>query len=498
LLASFSFDIAMLRGTFNSSVTGFTSAAASSEVLLRTVSLLEEFCQFLQLEPGPDLEVECLMRAAVIADISFPTVCFQICAEMIELCEEVTVVGLQTVSELVIRADVQQVLDTVVNAINDTTGPTAQTIAKEICSEIIERMLASCTTRDSPTLLNISQSDVSDEFVVPLTLNMNDEPFLHTEMAVEIIEITLEETAAAAESAAAIADAPVSLHLSQATVAGSNVAALTTEMHRSCSPPLFEDNTTLNRGSERTGHEGTGNQAVAVQLLHSQTVSQAGTERPARWEQQAVVQIEHTDALMLQGGIPVFVADPSREVYDAVSYEHGRDEPHRTVNQDGTNYQAVKDSSQQYRTDERPAHVSAVTPYVVLEVTAGGEKEYATTQAPGNKQEHSCAASVECDQLEQLHAQLSQPPSESPCYTQEKPQDGENERQLQAEEHAAFEQLWQTEKTAVERRAEGRATAQFRQWQLDKVTLEAAIEATLRDYGELYEKVRLLRTLSVA
>jgi hypothetical protein len=484
----------MLRGISYSSPKGSTSPAASWELLLRTVSILEEFCQLLQLEPGSDLEVECLMRAAVIADVSLPAVWFQICAEMIDLCEEVTVVRLQMMSELVIHADVQQILDTIVNEIDDTTRPTAHTIAKEICTEIIERMLASCTTRDSPTILNISQSDASDEFVVPLTLDMNDEPVLHTEMAVELIQITLEETAAAAESAAssAIADAPVSLHLSQATVAGSNVAALTTEMRRSCSLPLFEDCTTLNRGSEPTGTvDGAAeciNQAIEVHLPHSQSVSQADTECPVRWEQQAVVQIEHTDALMLQG-------DPSREEYDTVSYEHGRDELHRTVSQDGTNYQAVKDGSQQYRADERPAHVSAVTPY---EVTAGGEKEHATTQAPGDEQEHSCAASVECDQLEQLHAQLSQPPSESPCYTQEKPQDGENERQLQAEEHTAFEKLWQTEKTAVERRAEVRATAQFRQWQRDKVTQEAAIEATLRDYGELYEKVRLLRTLSVA
>jgi hypothetical protein len=512
LFASFSFETAMLRGTSYSSATDPTSPAASSELLLRTVSLLEEFCQFLQLEPGPDLEVECLMRAAVIADASFPTVYFQICAEMIELCEEVTVVGLQTVSELVIRADVQQVLDTIVNAINDTTGPTAQTIAKEICTEIIERMLASCTTRDSPFILNISQSDVSDEFVVPLTLDMNDEPVLHTEMAVEIIQITLEETAAAAECATAseIADAPVSLHLSQATVAGSNVAALTTETHRSCSPPLFEDSTTLNRGSEPTGTvDGAAeciNQAAKAQLPHTQSVSQADTERPVRWEQQAVVQID-TDALMLQCGIPVFVAEPSREKYDAVSYEHGRYEQHRTVNQDGRNHQAVEDSFQQYLTDGHQTNATAerLTSYVAPEETVGDDMEHAVTQAQ-DQRERSCAAVVVVgDQLaqnqEQEHVQLSQQPCEPQHCTQEKPdqpQDGEKEQQRQAEEHAAFEKLWQTEKTAVEQRAEVRATVQFRQWQRDKVTLEAAIEASLRDYGELYEKVRLLRTLSVA
>jgi hypothetical protein len=455
------------------------------------------------------------MRAAVIADTSFPTVCFQICAEMIELCEEVTVVGLQTVSELVILADVQQVLDTIVNAINDTTGPTAQTIAKEICTEIIERMLASCTTRDSPFILNISQSDVSDEFVVPLTLDMNDEPVLHTETAVEIIQITLEDTAAAAESATAseIADAPVSLHLSQATVAGSNVAALTTEMHRSCSPPLFEDSTTLNRGSEPTGTvDGAANcinQAAKVQLPHSQSVSQADTERPVRWEQQAVVQIEHTDALMLQGGIPVFVAEPSREKYDAVSYEHRRYEQHRTVNQDGRNHQAVEDSFQQYLTDGHQTNATAekLTSYVAPEETVGDDMEHAVTQAQDQRERSRAAVVVVGNQLaqnqEQEQVQLSQQPCEPQHCTQEKPdqsQGGENEQQRQAEEHTAFEKLWQTEKTAVEQRAEVRATAQFRQWQRDKVTLETAIEASLRDYGELYEKVQrlLLCTVFVA
>jgi hypothetical protein len=278
----------MLYGTLNSSATGFTSAAASSEVLLRTVSLLEEFCQFLQLEPGPDLEVECLMRAAVIADVSFPTVCFQICAEMIVLCEEVTVVGLQTVSELVIRADVQQVLDAVVNAIKDTTGATAQTIAKEICTEIIERMLASCTTRDSSTVLNISQSDVSDEFAVPLTLDMNDEPLLRTEIAVEIVEITLDAAAGAAESysSSAITHAHASLHLSQASVARSNVATSTTEMHPSCSLPLLE-NHRIKPSSERTGTQDDTalptDHLVEVQNSHSQTqMPQTGTEQSDR------------------------------------------------------------------------------------------------------------------------------------------------------------------------------------------------------------------------
>jgi hypothetical protein len=474
LFASFSFETAMLRGTSYSSATGFTSVAASSELLLRTVSLLEEFFQFLQLGPGSDLEVECLMRAAVIADVGFPAVCFQICAEMIELCEEITVVGLQTVSELVIRTDVQHILDTVVNEIDDTSRPTAQTIAKEICIEIIERMLASCTTRDSPILINIPQSDVSDEFVVPLTLDMNDEPFLHTEMVVEIVEITFDTAAAAAESNAskAITDASASLHLSQASVVRSNVAA-------SCSELLLEDPTTLKPGSELTGTQvGTANfipQAIDVQHLHSQP--QAGTEQPDHFALEAVVGDQHARAAQLQCGDPM-----SPVGYDAVPYEHGDYQPHGFALQEGTGNQEVGRNSQQYLTDERLELVTAekVTPYVAPEVT-GGDATLKDDQG---------------DQLEQIQAhgqaQLSQPPSESQHCTQktpDQPQDGEKEQQRQAEEHAAFEKLWQTEKTAVEQRAEVRATVQFRQWQRDKVTLEAAIEASLRDYGELYEKV---------
>jgi hypothetical protein len=487
----------MLRGTSYSSAAASISAAASSELLLRTVSLLQEFCQLLQLAPGSDLELECLIRAAVIADVSLPSVWFQICADMIELCEEVTVVGLQTMYELVIRTDVQLILDTVVNEIDETTRPTAQTIAKEICTEIIERMLASCTTRDSPTLMNISQSDVSDEFVVPLTLDMNDEPFLHTGMVVEIVEITLDTAAAAAESNAssAIADAPASLHLSQATVTGSNVAA-------SCSVPLLDDTTIHKTGSEPTGTQvGPADcirQAIDVQHLHSQLrTTQAGTEQPDRWAPEVVAHDQHAHGAPLQCGFP-----RSPVEYDAVPYEHEDDQPHGFALQEGTGNQQVGRSSQQYLADNRPAYVAAekVTQYVVPEVTVGGENEHASTQAPGNKQEQCCAAAVECDKLAQLEepeqVQPSQPPYASQHCTQENPgmpQDGEKEQQRQAEEHAAFEQLWQTEKTAVERRAEVRATARFRQWQRDKVTLRAAIEASLRDYGDLYEKVRLLR-----
>jgi hypothetical protein len=486
LFASFSFETAMLRGTSYSSATGFTSVAASSELLLRTVSLLEEFCQFLQLGLGSDLEVECLMRAAVIADVGFPAVCFQICAEMIELCEEITVVGLQTVSELVIRTDVQHILDTVVNEIDDTSRPTAQTIATEICIEIIEQMLASCTTRDSPILINIPQSDVSDEFVVPLTLDMNDEPFLHTEMVVEIVEITFVTAAVAAESAtaSAIADAPVSLHLSQATVARSNVAA-------SCSVPLLENPTAIKPGFEPTGTQvGAENciiQAIEVQDLHSQLrTTQAGTEQLDHWALEAAVEDQHARTAPLQCDVP-----RSPVEYDAVPYEHGSDQPQGFAVQEGTGNQQVGRSSQQYLTDERSSHVTAeeVTPYVVPEVTA----------------EDATLEDGQGDQLEQIQShgqvQLSQLPSESQRCTQDEADqlhDEGKEQQRQAEEHAAFELLWQTEKTAVERRAEVRATAQFRQWQRDKVTLEAAIEASLRDYGELYEKVRLLRTLSVA
>jgi hypothetical protein len=168
-------------------------------------------------------------------------------------------------------------------------------------------------------------------------------------------------------------------------------------------------------------------------------------------------------------------------------------------------HEEVGRSSEQYHTDGHQASVTAerLTSYVAPEETV--ELEHPAIQPQDQRQHSHAAVVVEGDQLaqnqEQEQVQLSQPPYASQHCTQENPgmpQDGEKEQQRQAEEHAAFEQLWQTEKTAVERRAEVRATAQFRQWQRDKVTLEAAIEATLRDYGELYEKVRLLRTLSVA
>lgn len=63
--------------------------------------------------------------------------------------------------------------------------------------------------------------------------------------------------------------------------------------------------------------------------------------------------------------------------------------------------------------------------------------------------------------------------------------------QLSAEElkQREFEELYRTRKAVVERSAEARATAQFRQWQRERVSLEAAIEASLKDYGEFYEKV---------
>jgi hypothetical protein len=475
----------MLRGTSYSSPTGFTSPAASSELLLRSVSILEEFCQLLQLEPGSDLEVEGLMRAVVIADLSLPAEWVEICAEMIELCEEVTVVGLQTVSGLVIRADVQQVLDAVVNVIDDTARPTAQAIAKEICTDIIERMLASCTTQDCPTGLIKSQSDVSNvsgEFVVPLTLDMNDEPVVHTEMVVEIVEVVSESAGVAADAYVcalhhAVSDAPASYDNGPTS-------------HQ-------EDVHVTQPHAQRTSSQDDATRCILqmITVQHSQPTIRlcpTGTEPPVHFDLEAVVQQERTHAAQLQCGTPTL--QQSRAVDHA--------DQCFTIQEETLHGEAGR-SSEQYRADEHQANVTAerLTPYFVSDEAVGGELEHPAIQ-PQDQRERSRAAVVECDQLaqnqQQEQVQLSQPAYASQHCTQENPgmpQDGEKEQQRQAEEHAAFEQLWQTEKTAVERRAEVRATAQFRQWQRDKVTLEAAIEATLRDYAELYEKVRLFTLL---
>ena len=58
-----------------------------------------------------------------------------------------------------------------------------------------------------------------------------------------------------------------------------------------------------------------------------------------------------------------------------------------------------------------------------------------------------------------------------------------------------FEALWQKRKLDVEKSAEGRARVVFRQWQRDRVTLEQAIDSSLKEYGEMYEKAHALRLM---
>jgi hypothetical protein len=58
-----------------------------------------------------------------------------------------------------------------------------------------------------------------------------------------------------------------------------------------------------------------------------------------------------------------------------------------------------------------------------------------------------------------------------------------------------FEPLWNKRKAEVEKSAESRAAAQFRQWKRDRVSLESAIDASLKEYGEMYEKAHALRLL---
>jgi len=63
------------------------------------------------------------------------------------------------------------------------------------------------------------------------------------------------------------------------------------------------------------------------------------------------------------------------------------------------------------------------------------------------------------------------------------------------ESSAEFEELWIKKKCDVEKCAEGRAKALFRQWQRDRTTLEQAIDASLKEYAEMYEKAHALRLM---
>jgi hypothetical protein len=62
-------------------------------------------------------------------------------------------------------------------------------------------------------------------------------------------------------------------------------------------------------------------------------------------------------------------------------------------------------------------------------------------------------------------------------------------------EEREFEPLWNRRKAEVEKSAETKAAALFRQWKRDRTSLESAIDASLKEYGEMYEKAHALRLL---
>ena len=58
-----------------------------------------------------------------------------------------------------------------------------------------------------------------------------------------------------------------------------------------------------------------------------------------------------------------------------------------------------------------------------------------------------------------------------------------------------FEELWTKRKLDVEKSAEGKARVVFRQWQRDRLTLTQAIDESLREYADMYEKAHALRLM---
>ena len=58
-----------------------------------------------------------------------------------------------------------------------------------------------------------------------------------------------------------------------------------------------------------------------------------------------------------------------------------------------------------------------------------------------------------------------------------------------------FESIWNKRKREVEISAETAANGVFRQWKRDRVTLEQAINSSLKEYSEMYEKAHALRLL---
>jgi len=63
----------------------------------------------------------------------------------------------------------------------------------------------------------------------------------------------------------------------------------------------------------------------------------------------------------------------------------------------------------------------------------------------------------------------------------------------QAAQREDFEVLWLQRKLLVEAAAEAKARHLFRQRQKDQVSLEASIDSSLREYGEMHEQAHALR-----
>lgn len=66
---------------------------------------------------------------------------------------------------------------------------------------------------------------------------------------------------------------------------------------------------------------------------------------------------------------------------------------------------------------------------------------------------------------------------------------------LPEDQQKEFETLWQSRKADAENVAENNARVTFRQWQRDRLSLEQAIDASLKEYAELYERAHALRLM---
>ncbi|KAJ1441998.1 hypothetical protein B484DRAFT_390431 [Ochromonadaceae sp. CCMP2298] len=61
------------------------------------------------------------------------------------------------------------------------------------------------------------------------------------------------------------------------------------------------------------------------------------------------------------------------------------------------------------------------------------------------------------------------------------------------EERTQFEEAWQKKKEEVEQMAEINARQRFRQWQSNNVSIDQAMEESLRPYGEMYENAHAIK-----